>query len=228
MMSYSPTPPIKVLLVDDHAVVRAGLVMLLQSQKHLKVIGETGDTVKALQIAADAQPDIILLDVVLGSDDGLELLPKLRKAAHNARILILTGTQNPEVYQRAVRLGAMGLVNKETAAEVLLKAIEKINAGEVWFDRMVMGDVLTEMTRGRDNKKADPEVAKITKLTEREREINVLIAEGLKNKQIAERMFISETTVRHHLTSVFSKLGVADRLELMIYAFRHKLVAPAH
>jgi DNA-binding NarL/FixJ family response regulator len=91
-----------------------------------------------------------------------------------------------------------------------------------------MGDVLTEMTRGRDNKKADPESAKITKLTEREREIIVLIAEGLKNKQIAERMFISETTVRHHLTSVFNKLSVADRLELMIYAFRHKLVAPAH
>jgi len=215
-------------LVDDHAVVRAGLVMLLQSQKHLKVIGQTGDTIEALKIAADAQPDVILLDVILGSDDGLELLPKLRKAAHNARILILTGTQNPEVYQRAVRLGAMGLVNKETAAEVLLKAIEKINAGEVWFDRMVMGDVLTEMTRGRDNKKADPEAAKITKLTEREREIIVLIAEGLKNKQIAERMFISETTVRHHLTSVFNKLSVADRLELMIYAFRHKLVAPAH
>ncbi len=228
MVSHSPTSPIKVLLVDDHAVVRAGLVMLLQSQKHLKVIGQTGDTIEALKIAADAQPDVILLDVILGSDDGLELLPKLRKAAHNARILILTGTQNPEVYQRAVRLGAMGLVNKETAAEVLLKAIEKINAGEVWFDRMVMGDVLTEMTRGRDNKKADPEAAKITKLTEREREIIVLIAEGLKNKQIAERMFISETTVRHHLTSVFNKLGVADRLELMIYAFRHKLVAPAH
>ena len=228
MMSHSPTSPIKVLLVDDHAVVRAGLVMLLQSQKHLKVIGQTGDTIEALKIAADAQPDVILLDVILGSDDGLELLPKLRKAAHNARILILTGTQNPEVYQRAVRLGAMGLVNKETAAEVLLKAIEKINAGEVWFDRMVMGDVLTEMTRGRDGKKADPEAAKITKLTDREREIIVFIAEGLKNKQIAERMFISETTVRHHLTSVFNKLGVADRLELMIYAFRHKLVAPAH
>ena len=228
MVSHSPTSPIKVLLVDDHAVVRAGLVMLLQSQKHLKVIGQTGDTIEALKIAADAQPDVILLDVILGSDDGLELLPKLRKAAHNARILILTGTQNPEVYQRAVRLGAMGLVNKETAAEVLLKAIEKINAGEVWFDRMVMGDVLTEMTRGRDGKKADPEAAKITKLTDREREIIVFIAEGLKNKQIAERMFISETTVRHHLTSVFNKLSVADRLELMIYAFRHKLVAPAH
>ena len=228
MTSHSPTLPIKVLLVDDHAIVRAGLVMLLQSQKHLKVIGETGSTVEALKLAADAQPDVILLDVVLGNDDGLELLPKLRKAAHNARILILTGTQNPEVYQRAVRLGAMGLVNKETAAEVLLKAIEKINAGEAWFDRMVMGDVLTEMTRGRDGRKTDPEAAKIKKLTDREREIIVLIAEGLKNKQIAERMFISETTVRHHLTSVFNKLGVADRLELMIYAFRHKLVAPAH
>ncbi len=90
---------------------------------------------------------------------------------------------------------------------------------------MVMGDVLNEMARGKEDKSINPEIAKITKLTDREREIIIYIAEGLKNKQIAERMFISETTVRHHLTSVFNKLGVADRLELMIYAFRHKLVA---
>ncbi|MBA2340690.1 MAG: response regulator transcription factor [Pyrinomonadaceae bacterium] len=225
MTAHSPSSPLKVLLIDDHAIVRAGLVMLLQSQKHINVVGETGDANEALRIAANAQPDIILLDVVLGDTDGLDLLPRLRKAADKARILILTGTQNQEVHQKAVRLGAMGLVNKETAAEVLLKAIEKINAGEIWFDRMVMGDVLNEMARGKEDKSINPEIAKITKLTDREREIIIYIAEGLKNKQIAERMFISETTVRHHLTSVFNKLGVADRLELMIYAFRHKLVA---
>jgi len=225
MTAHSPSSTLKVLLIDDHAIVRAGLVMLLQSQKHIEVVGETGDANEALRIAAQAQPDIILLDVVLGDHDGLDLLPRLRKAADKARILILTGTQNQEVHQKAVRLGAMGLVNKETAAEVLLKAIEKINAGEIWFDRMVMGDVLNEMARAGEDRSVDPEVAKINKLTEREREIIICIAEGLKNKQIAERMFISETTVRHHLTSVFTKLGVADRLELMIYAFRHKLVA---
>ena len=225
MTAHSPSSPLKVLLIDDHAIVRAGLVMLLHSQKHIKVVGETGDANEALNISAKEQPDIILLDVVLGDHDGLDLLPRLRKAADKARILILTGTQNQEVHQKAVRLGAMGLVNKETAAEVLLKAIDKINAGEIWFDRMVMGDVLNEMARGKEDRSVDPEVAKITKLTDREREIIICIAEGLKNKQIAERMFISETTVRHHLTSVFNKLGVADRLELMIYAFRHKLVA---
>lgn len=225
MTAHSPAAPLKVLLIDDHAIVRAGLVMLLQSQQHIKVVGETGDANEALKIAAEAQPDIILLDVVLGDHDGLDLLPRLRGAADKARILILTGTQNQEVHQKAVRLGAMGLVNKETAAEVLLKAIEKINAGEIWFDRMVMGDVLTELARAKEDRLVDPELAKIAKLTDREREIIVCIAEGLKNKQIAERMFISETTVRHHLTSVFNKLAVADRLELMIYAFRHKLVA---
>ncbi len=123
-------------------------------------------------------------------------------------------------------LGAMGLVFKEKAAEVVIRAIERVHAGEVWFDRTLIGNVLTELSRASATKKLDPEATKITKLTEREREIAALIGEGLKNKQIANRLFISETTVRHHLTSVFDKLGVTDRLELIIYAYRHGLAKP--
>jgi DNA-binding NarL/FixJ family response regulator len=120
----------------------------------------------------------------------------------------------------------MGLVFKEKAADVVIRAIERVHAGEVWFDRTLIGNVLTEPSRASATKKLDPEADKIIRLTEREREIAALIGEGLKNKQIANRLFISETTVRHHLMSVFDKLGVTDRLELIIYAYRHGLAKP--
>jgi DNA-binding NarL/FixJ family response regulator len=118
----------------------------------------------------------------------------------------------------------MGVVLKEKAAETLLRAIERVHAGEVWLERAMMASVLSQMTRA--SQQPDPEAAKIATLTTREREVIALIGEGLRNRQIAERLFISETTVRHHLTSIFAKLEVADRLELVIYAFRHALVRP--
>jgi DNA-binding NarL/FixJ family response regulator len=114
----------------------------------------------------------------------------------------------------------MGIVLKEHAADQLLKAIEKVNKGEVWIERSMMGSMIQELSRP---PLVDPELVKIESLTEREREVIALVGEGLKNKQVGERLFISETTVTHHLSSVFSKLDVSDRLELIIYAFRHGL-----
>lgn len=215
--------PIQIVIVDDHAVVRAGLRMLIEANSKLKVVGEAGNCKEALSSVAELQPDIILLDVDLNKDDGLELIPELLASSTKSRVLVLTGMRDPEIHHRSVRLGACGLVMKEMASDVLLKAIVKVHAGEFWFDHAIMGNVLAEYSSKGANKKADPEVAKIGSVTEREHEIIALIGEGLKNKQIAERLFISETTVRHHLTSVFNKLEVSDRLELIIYAFRHGL-----
>ena len=140
--------------------------------------------------------------------------------AKNARVLVLTGLRGSESQRRAMLAGAMGVVLKDHAAEVLIKAIHKVHQGEVWLDRLTMGSVLDEMTQAPE---IDPERAKIASLTDREREVIALIAEGLKNKEIGKRLFISETTVTHHLSSIFSKLEVTDRLELVIYAFAHKL-----
>jgi two-component system nitrate/nitrite response regulator NarL len=219
--------PIRVLLIDDHAVVRSGLRMLVESCAGLRVAGEAANRAEALALAKREQPDVILLDLDMNNDNGLNFLPQLLTAAGRARVLILTGVRDPEAYSRAIRLGASGLLLKEKTTEVLIKAIEKVYAGEVWFDRSMIGSVLTEMSRethgGGGATKSDPEAAKIATLTEREREVSALIGEGLKNKQIASRLFISETTVRHHLTSVFDKLGVSDRLELIIYAYQHGL-----
>ena len=217
---------IKILLVDDHAIIREGLRLLLGHLPTMRVVGEAGNIQDALSAAEREQPDIILLDIELGADDGLEQLPRLLAAAPNARSLILTSSDDRETHARAMRLGARGLVSKEKAGAVLIKAIEKVREGELWFDRTIMGSVLNDLARGGSGRKADPEAEKIASLTGREREVLALLCEGLKNKQIGEQLFISETTVRHHLTSIFSKLDVDDRLELLLYAFRYGLVPP--
>jgi len=220
------TKPIRILLVDDHAVVRAGLRLIIQSRTGMTIVGEAGNRDDALSLADSEHPDIILLDLDLGGDSGMALIADLIAAACEARIIILTGLRDPESHRQAVLLGAMGIVKKEKAAEVLISAIERVHAGEAWLDPSLMAGVLTEMTRSSRGKKTDPEADKIAALTNREREVIALVGEGIKSKEIAGRLFISETTVRHHLTSIFDKLGVADRVELLIYAYRHGLASP--
>jgi DNA-binding NarL/FixJ family response regulator len=227
-MATSLSQPIRVVIVDDHAVVRTGLRMLIESRPGTSVVGEASNGAEALAVVAHTQPDIIVLDLDLGGESGLDCLPELRAAASTARVLVLTGVRDPELHRRAVRLGSMGLVRKEEAAEVLLQAIEKVHAGEVWLEPAMIASVLGEMTGTRASQPLDPEAAKIASLTEREREVVTLMSQGLRNKQIAERLGISETTVRHHLTSIFAKLGVNDRLELVIYTYRHGLTGPSH
>jgi two-component system nitrate/nitrite response regulator NarL len=195
--------------------------MLIESHPGMKVVGKAGNCSEALAQAASTKPNLILLDIDLGSENGLDLLPGLHQTVTNAPVLIFTGVKDIEAHRRAARLGAAGLVLKEQAAEVLLKAIKKVHQGELWLDRSMMGSLLNEMTQA--DKTVNPEDAKISSLTLRELEVIALIAEGLKNKQIAERLFISETTVTHHLSSIFSKLGVSGRLELVVYGFAHSL-----
>ena len=214
---------IRIMIIDDHAVVRAGLRMLIENHPTMQVVAMASSGTEALDILARESADLILLDLDLGKENGLTFVQELRAASNGARILILTGLRDPAAHRQAVKLGAMGVVVKDQAADVLIKAIEKVNAGEIWLDRATMGNVLNEMT-GQGQGELDSADTRINSLTDREREVIALIAEGLKNKQIGKRLFISETTVTHHLSSIFSKLGVSDRLELVIYAFGHNLV----
>jgi DNA-binding NarL/FixJ family response regulator len=213
-------------MIDDHALVRAGLRMLLESQGGIVVVGEAGQGAEALEIVSRKQPDIILLDLDLSGETSTDCIPALLTAAENARIIVLTGVRDNDLHQHAVRLGAVGLVLKERAGTTLLRAIERVYAGEVWLERTMMASVLQRMTR--TSHRTDPEADKIATLTAREREVIALIGEGLRNRQVADRLFISETTVRHHLTSIYDKLDVADRLELVIYAYRHGLITLNH
>lgn len=227
-MSTPLPPPIRLLLVEDHGIVRAGLRMLIESQPELTLVGEAANRVEALALASREQPDVILLDLDLDGEVILDNIPALLAATNQARVVVLTGVRDPEIHRRAVRLGAVGLVLKENAAEVLLRAITQVHAGEAWLEPAMVANVLGDMTRTQVARQYDAEKTKITSLTDREREVIGLLGEGLKNKHIAERLFISEATVRHHLTAIFAKLGVTDRLELVIYAYQHGLVQLSH
>jgi DNA-binding NarL/FixJ family response regulator len=217
--------PIRVLLIDDHVVMRMGLRLVIEHQPGLEVAGEAANRADALAIAAREQPDIILLDLDLGDASDPRLVADLAAVAPAARVIVVTGVRDSEEQLRAVSLGALGLVRKEQAADVLVQAIERVYAGEAWLDPALVARVLAARSRppAESAPPGDPEAPKIAKLTAREREVVGLICEGLYSKQIAQRLSISEATVSHHLTSIFAKLGLANRFDLVVYAYRHGL-----
>lgn len=219
----SAKKPIRILLIDEHTIVRAGYRLLIEAQPEMHVIGEAAGPAEALDIAGSEAPDVIVLDLdfgVNGAMTGMDLIQTLVAACPGARVLALHGCSTPELAEGVARRGAMGLVSKNDSVQTLIKAIEKVNSGEAWFDRSTLGSLLSRTSVKPEEEAED---ARVATLTARERGVVTLIAEGLKNKQIAERLFIGETTVTHHLSSIFRKLGVSDRLELVIYAFGQHL-----
>ena len=218
-----PAPiKIRILIIDDQLIVREGLRMLIENHPGTKVVAMASTRSDALDIIGREPTDLIILNLELGGNSALSFLPELREAANDARILVLTGERDSAIHQKAAQHGAMGVVLKENAADLLLKAIEKVYQGEAWLDRLTLGSLIFKMS-SQEKETVDPRTRKIASLTERERQVIALIAEGLKNRQIAERLFISHVTVTHHLSSIYGKLGVSDRLELVIYAFANKL-----
>jgi DNA-binding NarL/FixJ family response regulator len=214
---------VRILLVDDHEVMRSGLRLLIESHPDLQVVSEATAAGTTLIAAQRDQPDVILLDLDLGNENGLDLIPELRKVTPGSRILVLTGVKDPAIHKQAVRLGAVGLVLKGHSTTVLVQAIRQVFAGQAWLDPSLVASVVTELSRSFEESGGTPDAVKIRSLTEREREVITLICEGLQNKTIAQRLAISDTTVRHHLTSIFAKLDLENRLELVIYAYRHGL-----
>lgn len=239
---------IRILLIDDQTIVREGLRMLLDSQSGMTVVGEASDPLEATSLAQREQPDLIILDLDLGNASGLDCLEKLNSVASKSKVLVLTGLSDLNQHLLAISTGAVGVVNKLEASEALIKAIRKVHSGEAWLDDTLTARLLEEfwsLQKSRNSPRAysfprsenqfaevphsaetqvpPEENAKIALLTEREKEVVVLIGEGLRNQQIADRLSISIITVRHHLSSIFSKLSVSDRFELAIYAYRHGL-----
>jgi DNA-binding NarL/FixJ family response regulator len=211
-----PAEAVRILVVDDHAIFREGVKLLLQREADMRIAGEAAAADAALALAARDQPDVILLDLDLEGFDALDIVESLRAVAPAVRILVLTGMRSPELQGRALRLGAKGFVLKEQSAELLVRAIRKIVAGELWFDRGTVEQAVTRLMKG------DAEAPAVN-LTARELDIVRLIGEGLKNDAIGKRLFISEKTVRNHLTTIFEKVGVEDRLHLALYAYRRGL-----
>jgi len=218
--------PIRVFMIDDHRSILWGLERLIESGKPaMKVVGSAESVTAALKLLDSVQPDVILLDIDLGTENGIDGIPKL-SAISKARILVLTGVRDKAAHDRAVLAGACGVVEKESPAETILTAIDKVHDGQVWLDRAATGRIFVEFSKESAGQSADPERVKIGSLTVREREIVAITAgnAGATAKTIAQILFISEHTLRNHLTSIYNKLEVANRLELFAYAHKHGLI----
>jgi DNA-binding NarL/FixJ family response regulator len=217
---------IRVLLVEDHQTVLWGLQQLVDAERpRMAVAGAARTCTEALESAAELKPDVILLDLDLGGVSMVDFLPELL-ANGLSRALVLTASHHTGTLDLAVRRGARGILHKEVSAGQVVKAIEKIHRGELWFDAETMGRLFGQLLGSRSG--PAPASEKHASLTARERAIVSAAVEhsGSANHEVAERLFISEHTLRNHLSSIYRKLNVSNRLEMYVYAIRHGLVQP--
>jgi DNA-binding NarL/FixJ family response regulator len=218
-----PTRPLRVAVVDDHTLFREGVRLILQLEPDLAFAGEGGTVEEALALIHRVELDLLLLDLRLAEERGIDLLPRVVARPAAPRVLIVTAFPDEPVVADAIRLGAKGVVSKDASRDTLLAAIRTVGAGRLWLPPDLTAKVITALTQSAPSSLAD----RVHLLTARERDITALVGEGLKNRQIAERLGIAEKTIKGHLTSVFLKLGVQDRLELALLAIKTHLVSPA-
>jgi DNA-binding NarL/FixJ family response regulator len=212
---------IRVLLVDDHAVVREGLRAFLELQDGIEVVGEAQDGEQALEQAGQLTPDVILMDLVMPRLDGVAAMRRLRAAESRARVVVLTSFLDDERLLPAIQAGAAGYLLKNAEPTELARAVRAAYAGETIIDPTVAARLVSALTRGATAARGDAD-----RLTRREREVLTLIAQGRSNKRIALELGISEKTVKTHVGHVLEKLGVADRTQAALLAVRDGLVDP--
>ena len=215
---------IRVLLVDDHQTVLWGLQQLIAGRHPEMAVAGTGSTAEdAIRLARALQPDVILLDMDLGDTDGAQLIPELQ-ACCAAKVLILTGVRDDERIDDAVLKGAHGVVRKEAAADVVLKAIGSVHRGELWLDRATTARVFQHQRQREQRQEVQKNM--MAALTSKEREIVHKVVEhsGVNNKELAKLLFMSEHTLRNHLSSIYQKLHVDSRLKLYVYAVKNGIV----
>ena len=220
------TPPrrVRIVLADDHQMFRDALRRLLDSEPDLVVVGEAGNGEEAVALTLQYEPDILLLDVAMPHGNGLEVLQQITAASKATRIIMVTGAVEESELRQALRLGARGFVLKESGAMQLLESIRVVHAGEYFVGRECMADLVSAVrTRGVTIDAMIPRLKADFGLTARERQIVSAVVNAYQNKEIAEKFAISEKTVKHHLTNIFNKVGVSNRLELALFAVHHHL-----
>jgi DNA-binding NarL/FixJ family response regulator len=224
---HTPAEPrkgmIRILIADDHPIVRDGLKKLLSLEEDFQIVGEASDGCEVLDRVQELDPDVLLLDLRMPNLDGLSALQALQQTNKRTRVIVLTASEDKNEFVQAMKLGCSGIVLKQTAPELIVKSIRKVHGGEIWLDSHTTAAVMRQFAApgeiGGGN--GSGKTRERSPLSQREREIVQLVAQGYKNKEMAEKMFISEQTVKNHLHNIFDKLGVSDRLELALYAI-HK------
>ncbi len=218
-----PKQSIRILVADDHAIFRDGLRKLLEASDDAQIVGEASNGVECTKMLPKLKPDILLLDLRMPEKDGLAVLEEVNFEALPTRVIVLTAAEDDRDVVRAMRLGARGVVLKQSASDLLLKSIHKVYDGEIWLDNRMTAEVIDAFKKSAEAgmRREKP------LLSDREKEIVQLVAQGFRNREIGEKLFISEQTVKNHLHNIFDKLGVSDRLELALYAIHHRLIEQA-
>jgi len=221
MRSSEAGQPIRVVLADDHRILRAGLSQLLAREPDFNVVGEAGDGGEAVTLVRELEPDVLLLDVAMPRMNGLDVVRELASST-SCRIVLLTAAIERRQIVEALHFGARGVLLKQTAINLLYKCIRAVMSGEYWVDRASVAD-LVQAIRESHQAEAAPARRKFN-LTPREMQVIARVVAGCPNKEIAQQFSISENTVKHHLSNIFDALGVSNRVELALFATSHHLV----
>jgi DNA-binding NarL/FixJ family response regulator len=212
---------IRILIADDHPLFRTGLRKFLEVQPNYTVVGEAGDGDEAVRRVQELRPDVLLMDLTMPRQPGMEALRELNKSGFRLHIVLLTASIEKAQILEALQLGARGVILKETAPELLLKCVKSVLEGQYWVGRESVADLVDTM-RGLSAAPAGGKAA--FGLSQRELQVVSAVVSGLSNKEIAVRFSLSEDTVKHHLTRIFDKLKVSNRLELALYAMNYGLL----
>jgi len=220
-MNFTRPPQVRIVIADDHPIFRDGLRRLLEAEAEIIVVGEAADGAQAVKLGRQLKPDILLLDLAMPKQTGLEALRELSMPANSSlvRVILLTAAIEKVQILEALQLGARGIVLKESATQMLFEAIERVMAGEYWVHRERVSN-LVEHLRTLMQSTPDEPRQKTYGLTSRELQIVSAVIAGCSNKEIAEQFKICQDTVKHHLSNIFDKLGVSSRLELALFAVR--------
>jgi two-component system, NarL family, nitrate/nitrite response regulator NarL len=221
---------IRVMLVDDHRIVLWGMERLIEGERPMMEVVATATTCEgAIELAQTSTPDVVVLDVDLLREDKGGTIPALAKS-QTTRVLILSGARDGKLHDEAVLRGACGVVRKEAPPSTLLNAIRKVHEGQLWLDRATTGRLFVELSKQKSEPVKDPEKRKLASLTSREAEVvrTLVTKPGADNRKLADSLNMGEHTLRNHLSRIYDKLGVPNRLELYVFAQRHGLSGGTH
>jgi DNA-binding NarL/FixJ family response regulator len=212
---------IKIIIADDHTIFRQGLRMLLAQEDDMEVVGEAADGIEALELAKKHNPDIILLDIAMPNMDGVQVAGKIKKSLPQIKIIVLTSYSDDQFLYEFLKLGVSGFVLKDSASQELIYSIRKSHEGMVFFDPSVSKKVMEKFTQVSGGKS---DFVNYGKLSDREKEVLRLVAEGCATKEVAEKLYISPKTVENHRANIMKKLNIRDRTGLTKYALRLGLI----